>query len=216
MTDTKRVDELEVGDIVIFYGYKDIYTISRIEKINNDEYEDEYEIFSEQFSSPRTYKSYVKVKYLGNKKEKEIMKTQKVNYSALYPYFDSLANEEATIKHTDVPVYVRQQLKNIHELFEGVLGLTLEEVKTLYFERKMSKEESKLEEVAKSKSKTKRVKELCIGDKIIIPEVGEIRITKLNEPPCEFYDSVIRVEWRVEGLNRFDFLNVEREFTVVD
>jgi hypothetical protein len=71
------------------------------------------------------------------------MKKQKVDCSVLYPYFDSLANDEVTLKHTNIPTHVKQQLKNIYELFEGVLDLTLEEVKTLYFERKMSKSDER-------------------------------------------------------------------------
>lgn len=212
---TKRVDELEVGDIVIFPGCKGMDTISRIEKRSDWI----YEVFSEGIRNSSLYDVDVEVTYLGNnKKEGETMRIQKVDCSALYPYFDALANEETTLQYINIPVYVRQQLKNIHELFEGVLGFTLEEVKTLYFERKMSKQEPEVQNVSdlESKPKTKKAKYLCIGDKIIIPEVGEVRITKLNEPPCEFYDSVIRVEWKVEGLNRFDFLNIEREFTVLD
>lgn len=93
------------------------------------------------------------------------MKVQ-VDCSVLYPYFDSLASEEATLKHTNVPVYVRQQLKNIHELFEDVLGLTLGEVKTFYFERKMGK--YNLHCKNKDYYITKEAKKLCIGDRIVL------------------------------------------------
>lgn len=141
MTDTKRIKELKAGDRVILPYVKGPSTILEIEKIN----EWEYEIFCKEYCNSFTYGECVEVSYLGsNKKEEKTMKTQKVDCSsALYPYFDSLASEEATLKHTNVPVYVRQQLKNIHELFEDVLGLTLEEMKTLYFERKMSKSDEK-------------------------------------------------------------------------
>lgn len=162
--DTKRVDELEVGDIVIFPGCKGIDTISRIKKI--DDYA--YEIFSKEFSSSKVYKGLLEVTYLGNNKKEETMTTQKVDCSALYPYFDSLANEELTLRYTNVPVYVKQQLKNIHELFEDILGLTLEEVKALYFERKTGKSKVESTKVVDSELITKKAKELCLGDRVIL------------------------------------------------
>lgn len=99
----------------------------------------------------------------------------KVNISALYSYFDLLAGDEVNLKgSTNIPVYVKQQLRNIHELFEGVLDLSLEEVKTLYFKRNMSKQESKV-------TKTKKVKELVVGDKIILPDVSGVHtITQIQ------------------------------------
>lgn len=107
----------------------------------------------------------------------------KVNCSALYPYFDLLAGDEVNLKgFTNIPIYVRQQLKNIYELFEDISELTLEEVKALYFERKMYKKDSK----GKIATKTKKVKELCIGDKVFFffpyeGYEGEEIITKLQE-----------------------------------
>ena len=166
MTDTKRVDELEVGDIVIPNGCKGVLTVSRLEKITSTVYSVKFEGMEEI-----SFLDYCeKLTYLGNdKKEEEIMTTQKIDCSVLYHYFDSLANEEDTFKHTNVPVYVKQQLKYIHELFEDVLELTLEEVKTLYFERKMSKEDPEVEKV----TETKKAGELKIGDVIIFPDSEE-------------------------------------------
>lgn len=121
--------------------------------------------------------------------------TKKVDCSALYPYFDSLAKEEATFKDDNVPVYVylKHQLKYIHELFEGVLGLTLGEVKTLYFERKMSKSNlNKKEEREDSKFITKKAIELRIGDKILLASpAGVVEITELKA----IEDSHIRFTW---------------------
>lgn len=188
MTDTKRVDELEVGDIVIFAGCKGISTISSIET-KVEEGDSRYllfVIFTEETEKPLIYLGDAEVTYLGNKKEEKMEENEKItwvdNSAFLYPYFDSLANEEVTLKHTNIPVYVRQQLKHIHELFEDVLGLTLGEVKSLYFERKKERQESQVE----SKPKTKKAKDLCIGDKIFLflpfeGYEGEETITKLQE-----------------------------------
>lgn len=184
MTDTKRVDELEVGDIVIPNGCKEVLIVSSVEnKMTKTVYQVKFEGIDEI-----SFLDYCeKLTYLGNnKKEEGTMITQKVDCSALYPYFDALAEEEVTFSHSKTtPVYVRQQLKNIHELFEGVLGLTLEEVKTLYFERKTKKQET---------TKTKKVKNLCIGDKIFLflpyeNYEGEETVTKLQE----FSDTQIRI-----------------------
>jgi hypothetical protein len=150
--DTKRVDELEAGDIVIFPYCKGVSTISEIEQVG----EIRFKISSESVYEPCYYDGYTKVTYLGKKKEEEeIMKEQRVDCSALYPYFDSLANDEVNLKYTNIPTHVKQNLKLIHELFEGVLELTLEEVKTLYFERKMSKVITNLDSSLKNRDELK-------------------------------------------------------------
>jgi hypothetical protein len=167
---------------VIFPGCKGPDTISMIERVDVGR----YKILCEGIIRPSMDNYNTEVTYLGNKKKEKIMKEQKVDYSALYPYFDSLANDEVTLKHTNIPTHVKQQLKNIYELFEGVLDLTLEEVKTLYFERKISK--------SKESSRTKLVKDLCIGDKVFLSlsydgYEGEETIIKLQE----FSDTQIRI-----------------------
>lgn len=173
--DTKRVDDLEVGDVVIFPQHKEprtIFNITPPSSLNNKL----YVISTVETQNTVAYIGHEKVIYLGsNKKEEETMTTQKVDCSALYPYFDTLANEEVSLKGaTNIPVYVRQQLKHIHELFEDVLGLTLEEVKTLYFKRKMSKEK-------KETTKTKKVYELLSGDVVIEPNCNSWKIVSKVE-----------------------------------
>jgi len=142
MTDTKRVDELEVGDVVIFAGSKGISTISSIETKEDEAYSRYllFVIFTEETEKPLIYLGDAEVTYIcNNKKEEETMTTQQVDCSALYPYLDSLLESEPNIHVLDLPSYLNRELKNIHELFGDVLGLTLGEVKTFYFERKMGK-----------------------------------------------------------------------------
>lgn len=184
---TKRVDELEVGDIVMFPNCKGIHTVSKIDILS----EWDYLVSSVGIDTPKRYDSCVEVTYLGNNREEKIMEA-KVECSALYPYFDLLIKEEATLKHTNIPVYVRQQLKNIHELFEDVLGLTLEEVKTLYFERKMGKQESKVDKKEDDFYVTKKAKELCIADKIVLS--GPVKIVEIVELKA-IGDSHIQFTW---------------------
>jgi|SRR4028119_2476823 hypothetical protein len=129
-----------------------------------------YVIHTKEYEDSVTYLGEAEATYLGNNKEEKIMKEQKVDCSALYPYFDSLANDEATLTHTNIPVYVKQQLRIIHELFEGVLDLSLGEVKTLYFERKMSKQEIKSEYKKFPKTVLRKIKDLQPGDKVVIPK----------------------------------------------
>jgi hypothetical protein len=171
MTDTKRVNELVAGDIVIFPGEKGVMTISTIEKLKDESYL--VDCFG--ISVPSRYEGSFIVTYLGNsydtqrKEEKRV----KVDISALYPYSDLLAYKEVSLGDaTNIPVYVKQQLKYIHELFEDVLELTLAEVKAFYFERKGSKREA-------PKTKTKKAKELCVGDKVAVLETKRI-VTKLR------------------------------------
>jgi hypothetical protein len=126
----------------------------------------------------------------------------KVDYSALYPYFDSLANEEPTIRHISTPFYVKQQLQNIHALFEGVFDLTLGEVKTLYFERK-----SKLEVSSKKEDDefiTKKAKELCLGDRVVVSTDNDYgnraeTVTKL----MNVFPEKVRFDWE-DGYALFD------------
>lgn len=187
MTDTKRVEELEVGDIVIPNGCKRVLTVSNIERRGADV----YRVYFENMEVYSVYGSKNEFTYLGNsKKEEETMTTQKVGCSALYPYLDNLLESEPNIHVLDLPSYLNKELKNIHELFEDVLGLTLGEVKTLYFERKMSKQDSKIEGV----TRTKKVRDLCIGDKIFLflpyeDYEGEEIVAKLQE----FSDTHIRI-----------------------
>lgn len=221
MTDTKRVAELEVGDRVIFPNCKGTSTISIIYKKSDTN----YLLYTEETPGHIDVEKSIEVTYLGNnKKEEETMTAQKVDCSALYPYFDSLANEEATLKHTNVPVYVRQQLQHIHELFEDVLGLTLAEVKTLYFERKMSEQKpikiDELESKYKKFPKTilKKVKDLQSGDKVVIPNIGDGVVTKLVEDNFGSDKSLIRVEWVCECDRevRVNLLNRERELVLLN
>lgn len=188
--DTKRVDELEVGDIIIIPGGKGTFTVSHIEKVGFRE----YRIICQGIRQAFFYYDNVEVPYLGNNNKEETMTTPKVDCSILYPYLDALVDREPELHILDLPSYLKKELRNIYELFEGVLELTLEEVKTLYFERKMSKEESEIEEITESKHKTKKVKDLCINDKIFLflpyeDYEGEETITKLQE----FSDTQIRI-----------------------
>ena len=66
---TKRVDELEVGDIVIFPYCKVIDTVSKIDILS----EWDYLISSVGIDEPERYDSCVEVTYLGNNKEEKIM-----------------------------------------------------------------------------------------------------------------------------------------------
>lgn len=174
--DTKRVAELESGDKVILPGSKGISTISYINRIAETE---RYEINCLEVKEPLFYWSDTEVTYLGNnKKEEETMKAQKVDCSVFYPYFDALIDKEPELHILDVPSFLKKELTNIYELFEGVLDVTLKEVKTLYFERKMSK--------SRESARTKKVKDLCIGDRIFFSlsydgYEGEETITKLQE-----------------------------------
>jgi len=180
---SKRIDELEVGDVVTLPYTKEVRTISEVKGIR-------YKIVSEGIVEPRFYDHGEEVAYLGNKDK--FMKEQKVDCSALYPYFDSLANDEVTLKHTNIPTHVKQNLKLIHELFEGVLDLTLEEVKTLYFERKMSNY-SLDEKVNPTSYLTKKAKELCIGDKVVLSSpITVVEIISLQAVE----DTHIRFTWQ--------------------
>lgn len=176
MTDRKRVSELVVGDIVIFPGEKRVMTISKIEKLS-EKLKWGYMIYCVGIQRATKYQDDTEVIYLGTDKKKETMKEEKrveVDISAIYPYFDWLASKE--VSATNIPVYITEQLKYIHELFEDVLDLTLAEVKALYFDRKMSKREPEVEKT----TKTKKVKDLCIGDRVVVLEVERI-VTKLED-----------------------------------
>ena len=61
----KKVDQLEVGDIVIFPYCKGVNTISKIKRVDRWE----YEIFSEGISESERYGESVEVTYLGKKNE---------------------------------------------------------------------------------------------------------------------------------------------------
>lgn len=171
MTNTKRVDELEVGDIITLPYNKGVYTVLQIKGIR-------YQIISEGISEPRYHNHDEEVAYFGNinkKEDGEIMvetninkiMEAKVDCSVLYPYLDALIKSESKYHVLDLPSYLKKELTNIYELFEGVLELSLEEVKTLYFERKLGK--SSLDKEKDSEFTTKKkAKELCIGDKVVI------------------------------------------------
>lgn len=179
MTNTKRVSELVAGDIVIFPGEKGVMTISKIEKLS-EKLNWGYIIYCAGIERATRYQDDTEVIYLGTDKKKETMKEEKrveVDISAIYPYFDLLASKEVSLQNaTNIPAYVKEQLKYIHELFEDVLDLTLAEVKALYFGRKMSKREPEVEKT----TKTKKVKDLCIGDRVVVLEVEKI-VTKLED-----------------------------------
>jgi len=260
---SKRIDELEIGDIIRFSSSKQPKIVETIELLKDKPYR---KLSFQDIPEEHMYYDDIYVTYLGNNKEEKVIthkgyvlkigrynhalfngecdelnyyvpaapleflqqdfpkfvekkmkelnkerQPQKVNYSVLYPYFDLLANDEVSSTHTNVPLYVKQQLRFIYELFEGVLDLTLEEMKTLYFERKMSKQEPKIEK----SPKTKKAKDLCLGDRVILPIVGEITVTKLTEVSPEYYESVMRVEWLQEDVTRFDLIRKEAELVLV-
>ncbi len=137
---------------------------------------------------------------LGNKLSMTKKVEIKVDYSALYPYFDTLANEELPPVRINIPIYVKQQLQNIHELFEGVLDLTLEEVKTLYFERKMINSKV-ISEKEDCKYITKKVRELCLGDEVIVDD-DETKAKKIIRLMNVFPEKV-RFDWE-DGYALFD------------
>lgn len=56
---------------------------------------------------------------------------------------------------------------------------------------------------------TKKAKDLCIGDRVIFPGVGEITVTQLKVTNQEF---VLRVGWSTGS----DLIRTETELTVLE
>jgi len=161
---TIRASELKVGDVVNPPYDKSVCTVKSVKM-----YADAAtEIYYEGMDFPWLYGDTEEFTYLGSKKEDNML-------DQLCVYLDDLAEKE---KENDwSPLELRQQLIEVWNLFCGVFDISLNDVKKLYFERKMGSAESKVEEFPE----TKLVGSLKTGDVVVFPGCKGIYTIKSNE-----------------------------------
>ena len=177
---TKRASELKVGDVVNPPYSKSVCTVRSVKMCADAA----TEIYYEGIDFPWLYGDTEEFTYLGSKKEDNML-------DQLCVYLDDLAEKEK--ENNWCPLELREQLIEVYALFCGVFDINLNDVKKLYFERKMSSVESKVEELPKTKlvgslktgekfereyhyyiikkktkPKFKRVSESKIGDKVML------------------------------------------------
>jgi len=162
---TIRASELKIGDIVNPPYDKSVLTVRSVRMYADAA----IEIYYEGMNASRLYGDKEQFTYLGTTKKVGNMLDQ------LCVYLDDLAEKE---KENDwSPLELREQLLEIGNLFCGLLDINFNDMKKLYFERKMSSVES---EVEKS-SETKLVGNLETGDVVVFPGCKGIYTIKSNE-----------------------------------